>query len=79
MLGEGAILLYSTPGFAALTCIIERGIGLDEGLEYSIPRAEIIRDSNGAASSIDIREENRSGCLIGRRMVSMEFTRDRVG
>jgi hypothetical protein len=75
-MGEGAILVYSTPGFAAPTFMIERRMDFDERFEYSIPRAEIIRDSNGAASSIDIREEKRSDCVDGRRMVCMDSTKD---
>jgi hypothetical protein len=53
-------------------------MGFDERLEYSIPRAEIIRDSNGMTSSTEHREEKRSGCAVGTRMVSMDFTMDKV-
>ena len=57
--GGATILVNSTPGFAALTFIIAGGRGLWPSFEYSMPRPEIIRDSNCRASSIVILDEDR--------------------
>jgi hypothetical protein len=76
--GMCTILVYSTPGFAALTFIIAGRMGLFACFEYSIPRAEIIRDSSGGTSSIEILDEGRLCSLVGARIVPTDFMRERV-